>query len=537
MLMRAPWRLIAPLLLVCVLAGCKHSQERRLSLSEIVKADNDASARGQRVRTTAVVTYSDPEWRILFVQDQQIGMYLGLPPNSEVQAGDRVEITGTTSSLGEGLASPSFSVLSRNNPLPPPIRVTDYSTLTGWLSQFVEVEGTVRWAEMKNGRPALQLSAGEKLLEVYLREAAVEDLPSPGSEVSVAGVSAADVDSGNHVLPSAHLFTPSTQYIKVLKAGPADPFSLPLKRLSELKTVHADVLVHVNGRLPQGQEGLSITDGKMSLPIGFQESMRGTSETSDVAGFWNGHSLEAAITRPLSNHLAGNGGIVHLSDSSASARLRRPVGGSRCGRWSPTSIPWGLLFVQDDTAAAYVDSHNLKLRLQPGDVVDVSGVSGAGGYAPIINEPKVGYVRRGHLPAPVSIDLILGNVAAGDSRWCSFRGVVHTSSEQDGHTILKIGNGQTEMNIERPMLIHGADLVDQEVLATGVFGVLFNERKQAIGHQIVPSFAFLRVVALSLVLEKRLAVCFIFVSFFKATPAGTQAGKGDRKLAFNIPRL
>src|SRR5207245_6641452 len=99
--------------------------------------------------------------------------------------------------------------LSRNNPLPPPIRVTDYPTLTGWLSQFVEVEGTVRWAEMKNGRPALQLSSGEKLLEVYLREAGVEDLPSPGSEVSIAGVSAADVVSGNHVLASAHLFAPS----------------------------------------------------------------------------------------------------------------------------------------------------------------------------------------------------------------------------------------------------------------------------------------------------------------------------------------
>ncbi len=151
--------------------------------------------------------------------------------------------------------------------------------------------------------------------------------------------------------------------------------------------------------------------------------------------------------------------------------------------------------MQDDTAAAYVDSHNLKIRLQPGDVVDVSGVSGAGGYAPVINEPKVGFVRRGHLPAPVRIDLLLGNVAAGDSKWCSLRGVVHTSSEQDGHTILKIGNGQTEMNIQLPMLINGTDLVDQEVLATGVFGVLFNERKQAIGHQIfVPSPAFLRVV-------------------------------------------
>src|SRR6266851_9960155 len=130
----------------------------------------------------------------------------------------------------------------------------------------VDLQQLFAGGKLKNGRPALQLSSGEKLLEVYLREAAVEDLPSPRSEVSIAGVSAADVDSGIHVLPSAHLFTPSTQYIKVLKAGPADAFSLPLKPLSELKTIHAGVLVHVKGSLPQGQEALSITNGKMSLP-------------------------------------------------------------------------------------------------------------------------------------------------------------------------------------------------------------------------------------------------------------------------------
>ena len=90
-----PRRIAAPLALLCVLAGCKHTQERAVPLSEIVNASQ--SARGTRVQTTAVATYSDPEWRVLFVQDNGVGMYLSVPSDSGVSAGDRVQIAGNLS--------------------------------------------------------------------------------------------------------------------------------------------------------------------------------------------------------------------------------------------------------------------------------------------------------------------------------------------------------------------------------------------------------------------------------------------------------
>ena len=110
-------------------------------------------------------------------------------------------------------------------------------------------------------------------------------------------------------------------------------------------------------------------------------------------------------------------------------------------------------------------------------------------------------MRRSHLPAPVKIDLLHGSLARLDSTWSTFSGVVHAAREQAGHTILKMGTGATEVNVQIPALIHGADLIDKEVSATGVFGPLFNERRQAIGHQIfVPSAQFL-VVADSAALQ------------------------------------
>src|SRR6266550_1108169 len=144
---RVPRRLAASLALLCVLAGCKHTQERSVPLSEIVNPSQ--FARGTRVQTTAVATYSDPEWRVLFVQDHGVGMFVTVPPDSKVDAGDRVQIVGKIASRGE-LEQSSFRIINKNNPLPVPLRVNDYSTLPAYFSQFVEVAGTVRWAGSAN---------------------------------------------------------------------------------------------------------------------------------------------------------------------------------------------------------------------------------------------------------------------------------------------------------------------------------------------------------------------------------------------------
>jgi diguanylate cyclase (GGDEF)-like protein len=490
MLMRAPRRLFALLVLVCVLAGCQHSQERTVSLSEIVKSD--ATSRGQRVSATAIVTYGDPDWRMLFVQDQSSGIYIEAPHGSDFEAGDRVQITGTLS-LGQALDHAKISILSKNNPLPPPLPVSDYAALPASFSQFVEVEGTVRWTGLKNGRAVVQVSSSGKPLVAYLHHAAVEDLPAYGSEVHIAGVAAADADSHGQ-FRGPKLFSPSAQYIKVLKPGPADPFSLPLRELSDLKSMQAGKLVHISGRILRAETGFSITDGKRFVPIALQQEMPDISGASDVAGFWTGRGLDDVTARPMSTQIARAGDIVHLADLKHLSAARASTSRRVSVRAVVTYIDpaWGLLFVQDDTDATYVDFHQLQIRLHPGDLVDISGLSDAGGFAPIIVEPSVGFVRKAQLPVPVRIELLQGNLDGADSKWSSFRGVVHTAREQDGHTILKMAAGQTELNIQLPTLVHGAGLIDKEVSATGVLGVLFNDRRQAIGHQLfVPSPAFL----------------------------------------------
>jgi hypothetical protein len=150
------------------------------------------------------------------------------------------------------------------------------------------------------------------------------------------------------------------------------------------------------------------------------------------------------------SHLAAkNGDIVHLAElkhlSVSTASAQRPVTVRAVVTYVDRA--WGLLFVQDGTAAAYVDFHNIDIHLQPGDVVDITGVSGPGGYAPQIDKPKIGFVRRAHLPEPLEMNLLQGDMAAADSKWCRIRGVVHAVREQDGRTILEIGAGPSHVSI------------------------------------------------------------------------------------------
>jgi diguanylate cyclase (GGDEF)-like protein len=422
-------------------------------------------------------------------------MYLSVPSNSDVSAGDRVQIAGNIPAPGRELEHSRIRIISKNNPLPVPVRVKDYSGLPEFLSQFVEISGIVRWAGIRNGRPTLQLEAGKNELTVYFRQVLTQDLPSVGSEVMVAGVAAADFDSTGQFRGSK-IFSPSVQQIRVVKSGPADPFSLPLKRLSELKDVPPGTLVHVTGEIGTGTSP-SVSDGANTAPISFADSAPQVSGVSDISGFWTGQVVKDATARPMGHLFAKNGDIVHLAElkhlSVAAASAQRRVTVRAVVTYVDTA--WGLLFVQDETAAAYVDFHNIDIHLQPGDLVDISGVSGAGRYAPQIDQPHIAFVRRAHLPEPLEMNLLQENMAEADSKWCRIRGVVHTAHDQDGRTILEIGAGPSDVSIQLPVPIHSEQLLDREVAVTGVFGVLFNDRRQAIGHQIfVPSPQFLKVV-------------------------------------------
>ncbi len=151
------------------------------------------------------------------------------------------------------------------------------------------------------------------------------------------------------------------------------------------------------------------------------------------------------------------------------------------------------LFVQDSTGGIYVNTGDEQLTLQPGDVVDVEGLTQRG-FLPEIITPKVRVLAKGDMPAPhrVSVrDLATGRE---DSQWVEIDGIVRSADDKDGQLVLEIvadGRLKASVSTHDPT---ADSLVDSEVRVRGACGGIFNPKGQLLGVELfVPSLAFIQV--------------------------------------------
>ncbi len=171
----------------------------------------------------------------------------------------------------------------------------------------------------------------------------------------------------------------------------------------------------------------------------------------------------------------------------------------------------GNLFVRDPSHGIYVDMRGLPpLPLHSGDILEVDGVTGPGGYAPVVNQARIRVVGRGQLPdAPeYSLDHLLSGIE--DCQWVEVEGVVRAIEESKhittyanqaasgGTTVLvtvATGAGRLDVIVGDAGGLDYTKLVDANVIVRGVSGPRFNQRRQLIGiHLFAQSLAQFRVL-------------------------------------------
>jgi signal transduction histidine kinase/CheY-like chemotaxis protein len=154
------------------------------------------------------------------------------------------------------------------------------------------------------------------------------------------------------------------------------------------------------------------------------------------------------------------------------------------------------LFVQDSTAGIYMPLRGDPLKA--GQLVEVTGRTGAGDFAPIVADARVRVVGHAALPAPVRVPL--GDLFSGqyDSQWVEAEGVVQSVGMQGPRAFLLIREGPyTFRAILRdlagePLPEH---LIDAKVRVRGACASIFNERRQLLGIRLhVPALSFVTVV-------------------------------------------
>lgn len=181
------------------------------------------------VSIQGVVTYFDPQFKVMFVQDETAGFWIYKTfQGTNYHAGQLLELKGVTDAVyGPAMRARDIKVLG-TAPLPKPYPVT-YDRLASGREdcQRVAAEGVVRTMAVRGGILKIDLAAGNEHIPLYLPGFASRPMPTNliGSEVEAHGVCSMKVN-GEGQLVGFWFYVQDTNDLFVLRQGAADPFTL-----------------------------------------------------------------------------------------------------------------------------------------------------------------------------------------------------------------------------------------------------------------------------------------------------------------------
>lgn len=135
----------------------------------------------------------------------------------------------------------------------------------------------------------------------------------------------------------------------------------------------------------------------------------------------------------------------------------------------------GRFFIQDATAGIFVEYIGTN-QPQPGDLLEVTGISHPGGYAPIISQPH--WHKLGTAPLPEAKPIPVEQLMAGieDSQRVEISGIVRTFRPKGSVIIFEIASGgyRLDVNTPPPPGIEPQTLIGAQVRIRGTAATFFS---------------------------------------------------------------
>ena len=156
------------------------------------------------------------------------------------------------------------------------------------------------------------------------------------------------------------------------------------------------------------------------------------------------------------------------------------------------------LFVADATGSVFVALSAIPpVPLKIGQLVEVTGVSGPGDFAPIVDQAHARVIGDSHLPSTAPM-VTLTQLLAGqeDGQWIELEGVVHSVGESGANIALDLAlsDGNIMATTVREAGADYARLIDAKIRIRGNAAPMFNHSGQLTGARLLfPGLATLRV--------------------------------------------
>lgn len=245
---------------------------------QIHEMSRSEARRGYPVHLKAVVTYYGGSPPDLFIHDSTGGVWVNLPAGAPaLKPHDLIEIEGVTEQpdFAPQIGRPRWQVVG-HAPLPTAPRVTfGQMASTREDGQWVSVQGIVRTAEIGSADHMLMLGIA---MDDGLITAEIPSFQRAVPERLIDAVVEARGDCGaifnpRNQLIGVALYVPGLDQVRVVKASPPDPYTLPLEPILELQrfSLHQALghRVHVRGGVTLDVPGayLYISDKSGSLYV------------------------------------------------------------------------------------------------------------------------------------------------------------------------------------------------------------------------------------------------------------------------------
>jgi diguanylate cyclase (GGDEF)-like protein len=470
---------------------------------------------GAPVLLQGVVTYSDPSAKRFWIQDDTGAIAInGDPRNYGLRGGESIKLIGTKALVSSALTGATsvtvtniriVSTRSRFK-LPAPaaasLRTLPVNERTGVRVQLTGVVRQIR----RDSFGAVQLAFGDAEQEIPATLSVFpDDTPQwLNARIRVVGVAESYFDDNGRP-KYQHVWIQRREDVQVLDSGtPPEPVSIrTLYRDSSSRDGH-DVQMHGRVTAYLGEASLLLTDRWGAIACQFDEPQTISVGTSiDVSGFptTDGlrisllHSSASDIQRQQVRDESRNEVLPELTTVASirtldekRARAALPVKVTGVITYIDTS--WRQVFFQDSTGGIYVKYAGSTGLLARGQRVTITGITGAGGYAPVISAPTFVVLGKGKLPEPIVATIRDASSGKLDSQYVEVEGVIHPMKvgEDAQHSRFELYStfGQVQV-FTGPSFLKTKNfqaMEDATVRIRGVLGTVFNSNRQLAGYQL-----------------------------------------------------
>jgi len=353
------------------------------------------------VRLEGWVTLADPAANILFMEDGTGAARIELPfTHVSMKPGDNLAIGGA---LEEGGPAPTIvatdiSILPGRHELHA-VSVSAAGLASGRSGfRYVEIEGVFRSHFVdRSGRLNIRIGAGGTVFEALLSTQGLPDMDKLiGARVRVRAVPNLSRDVYG-AISRVQLWLPWPG--DLTQVAPA-PTEIPVQTVREVASCDRRALpehrLHLRGAVRNEgvHEGLRLTDASGSIRLREASAEAAVSGDSlDVFGFAEAGAESVELADAV---------MAHAGPPVRSARSTELTTVAQVHALSPEdarrSIPVhvraivtyinprsGTFFVQDQTGPTYVYAPRIQdLKVKAGDLVDLTGVTAPGDFAPIV---------------------------------------------------------------------------------------------------------------------------------------------------------